>query len=441
MRVTGDMVATRTSTRASKTHLCDLVVLALLACIQAQSVSAQAKPAQSQVPPQVVTRAQLPSNVLSAITKSDAVIVRAPTATPGPTAPPVDTPRVISPAAATVTLHRGEFLAASIAGPAVNIKKTDAAAVNDSVSVNTFFALPERIIGLAADSDLVYLRPAYLPEGELRYVPALALFRAGFSIGLEDSVRSKERRELSGGFRFQFGGDADSVAPRELDVDHTNLPLRAVTILARDPPDSLLLRIITAADVRGTSVWIRARPALAIGLLPGTAQGLGLQRIPVTVSVLGTRRTTPIAVKLSTDRGSLDPDTVLVGSGMITTVSWRTDGLGDATIQAHATGADDGRGTVKFIFPFIFLIAAVLGGAAGAALKALQRSGSKRPIMASVAIGMLGGVVAAVLYYAIGVSVLKVDVKVPFFNEAAVFSLAALAGLFGVKLAGSESKS
>lgn len=52
---------------------------------------------------------------------------------------------------------------------------------------------------------------------------------------------------------------------------------------------------------------------------------------------------------------------------------------------------------------------------------------------------MLGGVVAATLYYAIGVSALKVAVRVPFFNEAAVFSLAVLAGLYGVGLAGKAS--
>ena len=408
----------------------------------AQPSGAAVRIRRAPMPSQVVTRAQLPSNVVTAISKSDAVIVSSSAAMASPTVTGVDSSRAVSPGAATFTLRRGEFLAASIAGPAVNVRRTDAGALNDSTSVNSFFALPERIIGLAADSDLVYLRPAYLPQAPLRYVPSIALFRGGFSIGLEDSVRSRERRELSGGFRFQFGGDADSVAPRELEVKHTNLPLNAVTILARNPEDSLLVRIITAADVRGTSVWIRAIPALALGLLPGTAQGLGLQRIPVSVSVLGTRRANPIHVKLSTDRGSLDPDTVVVGSGMITTVSWRTEGLGLATIQAHALGADDGRGTVNFIFPFVFLIAALLGGAVGAALRALQGSASsERSKLESIGIGMLGGVVAAILYYAVGVSILKVDVKVPFFNEAAVFSLGVLAGLLGLKLTGGNSPS
>jgi hypothetical protein len=422
------------------------IVFVLLSCSQAQSVFAQAppvtKPARGAVvPPQVVTRTQLPPNILGAISKSDAVIVGASAPASNPTVPAAGSANVVPPAAATVTLHRGEFLAAPIAGRAINIRKTEAAELKDSVSVNSFFALPERIIGLAADSDLVYLRPAYLPQGALRYVPSISLFRGAFSIGLEDSVRSRERRELSGDFRFQFGGDADSLAPRELAVNHTNLPLNDVTVLARDPADSLLVRIITAANVQGTSVWIRAIPALRIGLLPGSAQGLGLQRIPVTVSVLGTRRATPIAVKLSTDRGTLEPDTVLVGSGMITTVSWRTEGLGLANIQAHAIGADDGSGTVNFIFPFVFLIAAVLGGAAGAALKALQSSKpSDRPMLKSLGIGMLGGVIAAVVYYAIGVSILQVDVHVPFFNEAAVFSLGVLAGLLGVSLSGSKAQ-
>lgn len=393
----------------------------------------------------VVRREQLPHSVTSAISRSSARMVGS---RAGATLPPSDTTvandttptrdtttRIISPTATSVTFHPGEFLAASIAGRPVLITKPRPAGRADSVSVDSFVALPERVIGVAADSNLAVLRPAFLPQGELRYAPSIELFRGGFSIGLEDSVHTTERRKLSGGFHFQFGGDADSVSPRGLDIDHTNLPLAAVEILAHDPPDSLRLQIITAADVRGTSVWLRARPALAIGLVPSKAQGYGLQRIPITVSVLGTRRATPIAVKLSADRGSIEPDTVLVTSGMITTVSWRTEGTGPAMIQARATGTDDGRATVYFAFPLIFLIAALLGGAAGAALKSLNSSGLSRALLVAIPIGMLGGLVAAVVYYAIGVSLFKVDVKVPFFNEGAVFSLGVLAGLLGVALA------
>jgi hypothetical protein len=218
-------------------------------------------------------------------------------------------------------------------------------------------------------------------------------------------------------------------------VSHTNLPLEAVRVLARDPPDSVRIRIVTAADVRGTEVWMRARPALAMGLVPRTAQGLGLQRIPISVSVLGTRRTTPLAVKLSADRGTVEPDTLLLGTGMLATVYWRTEGLGPAMIQAHAKGADDGRATVDFAFPLVFLVAALLGGAAGAALKAVREpDATTRTVLSAVAIGMLGGVASAVVYYAIGVSLFQVPVNVPFFNEAAVFALG-LAGLLGVKLA------
>lgn len=431
--------------RAAKASMRAIVVFALPAFGQihlalAQPDAAKARVRGTVVPSQVVTRTQLPSNVITAITKSDAVIVGSAVTAAAPTTATADSARVVSPAATSFTLHRGQFLAASIAGPAIAVNKPDAAVSGDTIAVNRFLALPERIVGLAADSDVVFLRPAYLSQGALRYVPSLALFRGGFSIGLEDSVRSRERRELSGPFRFEFGGDADSVAPRELDVDHTNLPLNPVTILARDPADSLVVRIVTAADVHGTSVWIHAIPALALGLLPGTAQGLGVQRIPVSVSVLGTRRATPIAVKLSTDRGSFDRDTVLVSSNAITTVSWRTQGLGLATIQATALGVDPARSTVNFIFPFVFLIAAVLGGATGATLKAMGRSRSaKRSILSALVIGMLGGFVAAVLYYAIGVSIFKVDVDVPFFNEAAVFSLGVLAGLLGLSLTGGKS--
>lgn len=66
-------------------------------------------------------------------------------------------------------------------------------------------------------------------------------------------------------------GGADS-----LDVGHTNLPLATVPVLARDPPDSVMIHIVTAADVRGTKVWLPLAGA-SKGLVPRQAQGLGLQ--------------------------------------------------------------------------------------------------------------------------------------------------------------------
>jgi len=99
-----------------------------------------------------------------------------------------------------------------------------------------------------------------------------------------------------------------------------------------------------------------------------------------------------------------------------------------------------GRTTVArlwtFAFPLVFLVAALLGGAAGAALKAVREpDATTRTVLSAVAIGMLGGVASAVVYHAIGVSLFQVPANVPFFNEAAVFALGVLAGLLGVKLA------
>jgi hypothetical protein len=55
--------------------------------------------------------------------------------------------------------------------------------------------------------------------------------------------------------------------------------------------------------------------------------------------------------------------------------------------------------------------------------------------------GTLLGLLAAVIYYAIGVSLLHVEVGVERFNEGAVFAFAALAGLTGLKLLGSGKAS
>jgi hypothetical protein len=160
-----------------------------------------------------------------------------------------------------------------------------------------------------------------------------------------------------------------------------------------------------------------------------------LERIPIVVSLLGTRRATPIVVSFSTDHGSVEPAVITLGAGRDSTVVWRTGSLGSATIQAEAgeIGADKGYANVNFAFPLIFLIAAMLGGAAGAVVRWLLGGTTGKGVIRTVSTGILLGVLAAGIYCAINVSILVIPVNVPFFNESAVFAFAALAGLLGVR--------
>lgn len=403
----------------------------------------------AQVPGQLVHVRQLPPSIAAAVARSNARIVtaraattitRSPAGSPATEAPaPASAPATaaaIAPAAQTIALKAGEFLTTAGSGPPLLVSTKHLSRQANVAELDSFVALPERIVGVAVDSDVAFLRPAYLPEGMLRYDATISLFRGGFSIGLEDSVRRSEHRKLTGAFRFQFGGaDADSIVPQGVDVDHTNLPLTTIAVLARNPADSVQLRIITGANMEGTTVSLRAVPALAFGRLHAEAQGWGLERIPIVVSLLGTRRATPTVVSFSADHGSVEPTVITLGAGHDSTVVWRTGSLGTATIQAEAgeIGADKGYANVKFAFPLTFLIAAMVGGAIGAVVRQLLGRTNARSLIRTVSTGMLVGVLAAGIYCAINVSILVIPVNVPFFNESAVFALAALAGLLGVR--------
>jgi hypothetical protein len=62
--------------------------------------------------------------------------------------------------------------------------------------------------------------------------------------------------------------------------------------------------------------------------------------------------------------------------------------------------------------------------------KRVTRAGLRRALTRGLVLGLL----AAVIYYAIGISLLQVDLGVARFNESAVFAFAALAGLLGLRL-------
>ena len=119
------------------------------------------------------------------------------------------------------------------------------------------------------------------------------------------------------------------------------------------------------------------------------------------------------------------------GSGAVTL---RSAGTGEALLRASGPGLEEATATIVFVWPWVFLVAALLGGVLGGLAAAAQerRTGGSAHWGPSAFKGLLVGVVAALAWYALGVNLLSLDLGVPRQNELAVSALAALAGFFGV---------
>jgi hypothetical protein len=299
-----------------------------------------------------------------------------------------------------------------------------------------YIVLPWRFMTAdAVGTGLWSLRPVFQLARPLRRDDAADVFRGSFYLAMEDSASRGTSKPLTVPIRLRVTTDADSLTPETLEFTQTNFPLHEVVVASARASDSVRVRIIPEFDLRGVDMWLPVEPGIVIESAGRTLAGLGIEAAPVTVSVRGARLDGPVTVRLETDRGSLEPEVITIGAEGLATARIRSAGTGDARIRAFAPGMGEDVVTYRFTWPVAFLFAALLGGVAGglgAAVmkKRVTRAGLRRALTRGLVLGLL----AAVIYYAIGISLLQVDLGVARFNESAVFAFAALAGLLGLRL-------
>ncbi len=330
-----------------------------------------------------------------------------------------------------------------VAGPAVpsSAGPTDRgrspASVESSQVDFAHYILPTRYLATdAAAKTTMVLRPIYATGTRLTYDPSAHIFRGVLLVGLEDSVAPSEFVTLAKPIEFQFPGDANTMNPGTVAITHTNLPLDSIIVTAPQATvlDSVLIRIIPQLDPGGINVSMPVTPALLFPKGLSQIQGLGLEDAAVVVEVVGATVRDPVVVTLTATNGSFDSGQVSLGRSGSATARLRSRGTGPVTVSAMAPGFVPATGSVSFVFPWMFLIAALAGGAVGGTIK--WSNGTVRTVTAAASTAGRGaavGIVAAVVYYAIRVNLLPVTIDIQYLNEAAVFALALLGGWLGIK--------
>jgi hypothetical protein len=344
----------------------------------------------------------------------------------------------VLPATSEVQLQKGQFLAARTGESARIVRRPAALGTTLTTprkTIDTLVLLPFSIVGVAEDNRPVHLQPAIIRDLALRYLPDAGIFRGSLLVGLQDSLAPAVRREI-GAIPLMLasnGEEGDSIAPRQLQIGFTNYPLERVIVIAREPRDSVGVRVIPQFDPRGTVVWLPVHPALVLDA-PKKAAGLGIQTVSFPVRVIGASLRDSVTVTLAVDPGSLKEESVRIGPAGSATVHLRSAGTGAAHITATSPGIDTATATIQFGWPVWFLLAALLGGAVGGVGKHVTRSPARKTgFLRPILVGALIGFVVAVAYYAVSVTLLPFPVDVPFFNESAVFALAMLGAFFGVR--------
>ena len=348
------------------------------------------------------------------------------------TAAGMDTARVVG---GVIQLQRGQFAVLSTGG-VEEVEGPPPPTGGDPATTGEelpFMTMPFRFV--TPDSALTgewVLRPVYKIGDRLRWEPESERFEGRLLLAVEDTTRRRESRPLPVPIRFELLSDAESIDPTRIAVEHTNLPLQSVQVLARFAEDSLRVHLIPEFDLSGLDIWIPVVPSLTLSA-PARIQGWGIESARVVTRVVGTGSVQPATLTLTSTAGALETVRLTTDEAGSSETQLRSAGLGSAMIAAGAPGFSTAAIEVDFIFPWIFLLAALLGGAFGGIGSAVHDGkGLEAARSRTLLKGVFAGLLAALAWYALGISLLQLDLGVPRFNEFAVFTLAALAGYFGI---------
>ena len=319
------------------------------------------------------------------------------------------------------------------------VRTGDSAIVVRAPDGGSAWELPIRIATVTdAGGVATTLRPVVEVEGGgLRYRAREQLFAGSIRVGVVDERNPQETRDLEEPIQILMIAEADSIVPASLVIDHTNLPFETVRILATDPGDSVLVRIRPDFDPGGTEIAVPVvRPPLILRVSPRAIQGYGLETAVVMVLV---SRPDTVIVALTSDRGSLDPGHVAVARRSPGEAKLRSSGRGVATVSAESPpllGAVEVQ--VAYVFPWAFLMAALLGGLVGGFLRDTSAAVSHRrrpsllPFLGNTLTGTLTGILAAAAW-AVGINLVNVSSKAST-GEAVVAVIAALGAAAGPQI-------
>jgi hypothetical protein len=289
-------------------------------------------------------------------------------------------------------------------------------------------------IGVTPSGQEIRFRPVIESTGGLALSKNASGFQGRIYVGLRDSNNPSAAYPLPQPISLLVDGQADELVPRQLTIDHTNLPFAEVSIGAQDPPDAIAFSLIAAGTSERATVSLSVvRPRLELIPARTLIQGLGLETAMVSVRAVGLPSPEGRLVTVTSDFASVDPTNVRLDDQGVGTTTVRSVSFGTASIRAASPPLTPATTPIEFSWPVAFLVASVLGGVAGAALARFQRSGSRKKGFQVVLIrGVLTGLIVVALY-AIGVNVLPVQPTATA-GEVLAFALAAVGGFLGFKI-------
>jgi len=283
---------------------------------------------------------------------------------------------------------------------------------------------------LSAENTQLTLKAIALGGPPLRYNQALQRFEGTIRVGVMD-IGGRRAPQLSEEILLQvIGVDA---SPETVSLKSTAPPFQSVAIASASAESTVDLQVFSPLSNEGVKLTLPLQPALFVDISPRNIEGWGLEKAVVRVSTRGLAAGSRRPVQLKWSQGVVEPGSLELDENGVATAAIHSTSTGESTVTAYGAGfsADDDK--VTFDFPTNSLLAVLLGGLVGGALRAGAPSRSAWPrYFLKVGAGILVGAVVFALF-ALGINVTGFPIPAQA-GEVVVFTVVALGAFGGTRL-------
>ncbi|HNW98474.1 MAG TPA: hypothetical protein PKK00_08710 [Bacteroidales bacterium] len=265
----------------------------------------------------------------------------------------------------------------------------------------------------------------------LAYDASANKYTGSFKITLlENTTANTEEKKLKKPVSLDLWVNQNvKVSPEKINIDHINYPPTEIKITDQSSDNPVPIKVITSFNSKGYTVHLNKETILYIETDEQSVQGYGVESIPINISLKNFTGNENIKVTISTDKGIVNPQQLTLSkespNGSVTLTS---AGTSKSTIRISANGFADNTKVFMFVFPWMFIIFSLLGGALGAVVKVLMRR-YKKNALKNLVLGLLTGFIFAILYYVLGIEIFDAKLNRNI-NEFAVLGISFLGALF-----------
>jgi hypothetical protein len=269
-------------------------------------------------------------------------------------------------------------------------------------------ALPGFIRQFDQTGEQLQLKMIALAGHKLAYDSSLKIFVGTIWLGVNEIIAGRSGQQLVTPVDFKIL-NAESADPAVVQVTSTGEPgYKQVQLRIAAAVQNPAVNIVSNLDPNPTELPLQLNPALVISS-DSPIDGLGLATSTINVTALGLGQPKGVVTfQKIAGNGSLTNRKVPLDVDGTVTTELRSEGLGGAAVSASMPGLVPVRTDVTFQFPYMTILASIVGGIVGGLIRVGTSGLLGSRAFQAVGIAVLVGILVFALY-AVGVNVLPIS--------------------------------